>query len=590
MDPQSDERRLVAILSADAVEYSRLMAEDEAATVRTLTAYRAEITLLVGQHRGRVVDAPGDNLLAEFPSALDATHCAVEVQRVLAARNADLPGERRMEFRIGIHLGDVMVEGGRIYGDGVNIAARLEGLAEPGGICISATVQEQVRHKLDLEYEDLGEREIKNIPDPVPVYRVRLQPEAAVADESLRGADDSTASDFRDPPSVAVLPFTNMSGDPEQEYFSDGISEDLITDLARISGLFVIARNSSFVYKGRAVSVQQVGRDLGARYVLEGSVRKANDRVRITAQLVDARTGGHVWAERYDRKLEDIFAVQDDVTRRIVDSLEVRLTETEQAGGERSRTNNLEAYDYLLRGIAYLSGPTAESNRRARVMLERAIELDPAFADAYEALAGVFAQEWAHQWSEDPEVLDHAVEIARRALELDDSLSRPHVVLAWHHSRHGRLDEALAEAEKAVASGPNLADPHGMLAAFLNLAGRPEEAIPAVKKAIRLEPQHAWHPRQALAESYRQTGRPEEAIAELKRSINENPDFLTSHLFLARVYAELGREEEAKREGAEVLRISPGFSLGALRQLLRYKDPAETERAIHALRKAGLKE
>src|SRR6266849_134268 len=347
------ERKLAAILSADVKGYSRLMGEDEVATIRTLTTYREVMSTFIRRYRGRVVDSPGDNLLAEFASVVDAVQCAVETQRELTARNADLPPERKMEFRIGINLGDVIVEGERIYGDGVNLAARLEGLAEAGGICISGIVYDQVETKLNslnLGYKYLGEQTVKNIAKPVPVYRVQMEP----------GQSSSSASREKiptlalpDKPSIAVLPFANMSGDPEQEYFSDGITEDLITDLSKLSGLFVIARNSVFTYKGTAVDVGEVSRRLGVRYVVEGSVRKAGNRVRINAQLVDATTGGHLWAERYDRELQDMFALQDEVKQKIVFALKIQLLPEERVRFHQAPTNNLEAYDSFLRGQAY---------------------------------------------------------------------------------------------------------------------------------------------------------------------------------------------------------------------------------------------
>src|SRR5437867_3609131 len=393
--PARIERKLAAILSADVKGYSRLMGEDEVATIRTLTAYQEAMTTFIQQHRGRVVDASGDNLLAEFASVVDAVQCAVEIQRELKTKNADLPASQRMEFRIGINVGDVIVEGERIYGDGVNIAARLEGLAAAGGICISGIVYDQVETKLALGYEYLGEQTVKNIAKPVQVYRVQMEV----------GASTPTAPDK---PFIAVLPFVNMSGDPEQEYFSDGITEDLITDLSKLSGLFVISRNSVFLYKGKAVKPEQVSQELGVRYVLEGSIRKAGKRVRITAQLVDATTGYHVWADRYDRDLQDIFALQDDVTRKIVAALEVKLTEGEQARLGRPLTNNIEAYDYYLRGLDCHPSATEEANARARQLFAKAVELDPHFAAAYACLGWAYFDQWSLGWSQDLQTLEQA--------------------------------------------------------------------------------------------------------------------------------------------------------------------------------------
>ena len=408
-------RKLAAILSADVQGYSRLMGDDEVATIRTLTTYREVMTSLIEQHHGRVVDSPGDNLLAEFASAVDGVEGAVAIQQELKTRNAGLPPDRQMHYRIGINVGDVVVEGERIYGDGVNIAARLESLADGGGICISEAVHTQVRNKVDLDYAYQGEQQVKNIAEPVRVYAIQPATENAslrvsvppvsrgrwsplsvtgivlivlgvgyVAWQQIKhpvGAPvplAKTASlPLPDKPSIAVLPFTNMSGDPEQEYFSDGMTEDIITDLSKISGLFVIARNSTFTYKGKLVDVAEVGRVLGVRHVLEGSVRKAGNRVRINVQLIDASTGGHVWAERYDRELEDIFTLQDEITEKIVFALKVTLSAEEQARFQQAPTTSLDAYDAYLRGVALAWRTTPETNSQARQLLEQALVLDP---------------------------------------------------------------------------------------------------------------------------------------------------------------------------------------------------------------------
>jgi adenylate cyclase len=430
------ERKLAAIFSADVKGYSRLMGEDEATTIRTLTAYREVMTTLIPQHRGRVVDAVGDNLLAEFPSVVQAVECAVAIQQELQARNSELPAHRRMEFRIGINLGDVVVDGERIYGDGVNIAARLESLAEGGGICIAGSVYEQIKTKLALGYEDMGAQAVKNIAEPVRAYQVRLEPGVAAPQASQRQpsaaksrrrgalvvaalvallgggvsvwqlvsrplppsgvipAEQPPALPLPDKPSIAVLPFVNMSSDPAQEYFSDGMTEDLITDLSKLSGLFVIARNSVFTYKGQAVKPERVSRELGVRYVLEGSVLKAGTKVRIVAQLVDATTAYHLWAERYDRDLQDIFALQDELTQKIMVALKVKLTPAEQARFRHAPTSNLEAYDLFLRGWEAAGRSTKEGNAQVRQLFEQAIALDPQYAAAYAALSGTQLDTW----------------------------------------------------------------------------------------------------------------------------------------------------------------------------------------------------
>jgi len=610
------ERKLTAILSADVQGYSRLMGEDEEATIRTLTAYRAVMTTLIEQHRGRVVDSPGDNLLAEFASAVDAVRCAVEIQQELKVRNVELPLDRKMEFRIGSNVGDVIVEGEKIYGDGVNIAARLEGLAEPGGICISGTVHDQVENKLALGYEYLGEQTVKNIAKPVRVWRVR-RPEAAAPAEStsvLRQAQHERLSDpvtlspstalrtgvskgdpqapalpLPDKPSIAVLPFVNLSSDPEQEYFSDGITEDLITDLSKISGLFVIARNSVFTYKSKVMKIQDIGREMGVRYALEGSVRKAGNQVRITAQLIDLTTGHHLWAERYDRELKDIFALQDEVTQKIVTALEVKLTAGEQARVGRVPTDNLEAYDYYLRGIEYLNRFTHETNAQARQLFEKAVALDPEFAAAYALLSVTYEREWGLQWTEDPQTLEQAFALAQKTVALDGSLPEAHTVLGNAYWWKKQYEQAFAEGERVITLDPNNASGHANLAKILNFAGKPEEALELVKKAMRLDPHYPYEYLFHLGFAYAATGRIEEAVVAFKRVLTRNPDFLPAHGFLAAIYSGSGREVEARAEVAEVLRISPNFSLNAFRQTAPVKDQEGLERFLDLLRKAGLK-
>ena len=582
MEPESIQRKLTAILSADVKGYSRLMGEDEVATVRTITAYREVMATLIHKHRGRVVDSPGDNLLAEFASVVDGVRCAVEVQEELRSRNAELPENRRMEFRIGVNLGDVIVEGERIYGDGVNIAARVEGLADGGGISISGTVYDQIESKLALGYEFQGEHTVKNIKKPVRVYRVRMEPETAVPEMSGE-------PELPDKPSIAVLPFVNMSGDPEQEYFSDGITEDLITDLSKVSGVFVIARNSAFTYKGKPVKVQEVSEELGVRYVLEGSVRKAGDRVRITAQLVDGKTGGHFWAERYDRDLEDIFALQDEVTQKIVSALAVKLTEDEKERLMSKDTQNMEAYDHFLRGLEYHNRFTKEANVQARQMFEKAIVLDPEYALAHSLLGWTHLLEWSFGWSQDPQSLEDALEWAQKAIALNDSLPEAHCLLGEVYVWKRQHEQAIAEVEKAIALDPNHADGFEKLGAALSWAGRPKEAIGLVKKAMRLNPMYPVWYLWSMGHAYFLTGQYEEAIAALKRVLNRNPNFYPAHFYLAASYSELGRKDEARAEVGELLRKWPECSLENARLRLPYKDQAVLERLFDAQRKASLK-
>jgi adenylate cyclase len=582
MQSQTVQRKLAAIFSADVKGYSRLMGEDEVATIRTLTAYREVMATLIQQHGGRVVDSPGDNLLAEFASVVNAVQCAVEVQQKLKAKNAELPENRKMEFRIGINLGDVVVEGERIYGDGVNIAARIEGLAEGGGICISGTVHDHIENKLILGYDYLGEKTVKNIQKPVRVYRVRKEADAAVPKVTRE-------TELPDKPSIAVLPFDNMSKDPEQEYFSDGITEDLITDLSKISGLFVIARNSVFTYKGKAVKVDQVSRELGVRYVLEGSVRKAGDRMRITAQMVDATTGYHLWAERYDREVQDIFDLQDEVTQKIVAALEVKLAGDEQKRLVHKETENLEAYDYYLRGLENSNRMTKEANAQAREMFEKSIGLDPQFALAYAGLGWTYFHEWAKGWSQVSHALNKAYELAQTAKSINDSLPHAHYLLGFVYLWQRQHDNAIAELEKVITLDPNDADGHAGLGEILIWVGRQEEAVGLVQKAMRLNPHYPVWYLDILAWAYTLTGRYEEALEVLDRALIRDPDFPSTHIVLAIIYSKTGKDKEARAEVAEILRINPNFSMELVRERTPYKDQATSEELLETLRKAGLK-
>ncbi len=574
-------RKLAAIVSADVQGYSRLMGEDEEATVRTLTAYRELMAALIAEHRGRVVDAPGDNLLAEFASAVDALTAAIAVQRALTGRNAPLAPHRRMEFRIGINLGDVIADEERLYGDGVNIAARVQDVAEPGGICISGTTYDQVENKLPLEYEFLGEHAVKNIAKPVRVYRVPVREPQAAPGPTPRALEPPET------PSLAVLPFENMSRDPDQDYFSDGITEDLITDLSKLSGLFVIARNSTFSYKRTPVKVQQVGRELGVRYVLEGSVRKAGDRVRITAQLVDAGTGHHLWAERYDRRLDDVFAVQDEISRHIVEALAVTLTQREARRREGRPTHDREAYDCLLRGLDRLRQTTREANLEARRLFERALELDADYAEAEGLRAQTYFRDWSMGWSQDLATIDQAFATATRAVGLDASLPMAHQMLALVLLWRKEHDRALAAGQRAVALAPSDADVHWTIGEILSW-WRPEEAMAPVEKAMRLNPHYPAEYLYTLGHACYLTRRYEDAIRALNRVTSRNPDWLPAHAFLAATYAEVGRMEDARRAGHDVLRISPQITAGDASSRLPYKDPATLARVIGAFVAAGL--
>jgi len=581
MPQKGFKRKLTAILSADAVGYSKLMRENEEATVREIAAHRVLISEIIQKYHGRVVDSPGDNILAEFASVVDAVNGAIKIQEEIQRSNEDTPVNRRMEFRIGINLGDVIEEDNRIYGDGVNIAARVEGLASAGGISISGTVYEHVKNKLPLEYEYLGEQTFKNIPEPIRLYRIPTK-------SSRVSPEEAGEPNFPDQPSIAVLPFANISGDPGQEYFSDGITEDLITDLSKISGMFVIARNSVFTYKGKSVKVQEVSNDLGVKYVLEGSVRKVENRVRITAQLVDATTGGHLWAERYDRDLKDIFAVQDEVTKNIVSALAVKLTRDEADQLTRRYTKNVEAYEYALRGLEYHCMYTKEANAYAQQMLLKAIELDPEYALAYSRLALIYLHEWTQGWSQDSRSREQAFDLAQKAIAMDDSIPEAHRILGDIYLYRKDLESAMMERKKTVALDPNYAEGLAGLGEVLIWSGDYDKGIALVKKAMQLNPRHhAWY-FYILGVAYGLTERYEEAIEVLHRAIIRNPDFLGSHLVLATIYGLTDRKEECQAEVEEILRISPGFTLKLMREMIPASDQATADNIIEILRMAGL--
>ncbi|MCI0547554.1 MAG: adenylate/guanylate cyclase domain-containing protein [Candidatus Rokubacteria bacterium] len=614
------ERKLAAILSADVEGYSRLMGHDEVATVRTVTEYREAIASAVARHGGRVVDAPGDNVLAEFTSVVDAVESAVEIQRELRSRNEALPPPRRMQFRMGINLGDVIVEGPRLYGDGVNIAARLEGLAEGGGICLSGTAYDQVEGKLPFGYDFAGEHSVKNIARPVRVYRLRFEPGVSPGLSSRRRPADRrrlariagaaavlvllglsgwagwgwlnrpgpSALTLPDRPSVAVLPFANLSQDPAQDYFSDGVTEDLITGLSKISGLFVIARNSAFTYKGKPVKVGDVSRDLGVRYVLEGGVQRAGNQVRITAQLVDATTGYHIWAERYDREVRDVFAMQDEVTQQIIRALAVKLTAAEQGQMGRAPTGNPEAYDLVLRGEEERRRTTPEAIAQARRMFVKAMDLDPGYARAYVGLSWAHLHSWQFLWTTGPESLERARELAERAIALDETLIEGHCLLAQIYLWRKEHDRAVAQAERAVALGPNNAGGYETLAEVLAWAGRPEESIKFIRRAMRLNPHYPFYYLWTLGHASYLSRRNQDAIDAFIRITQQNPNFLPAHAYLAVLYTETGREKEARAAWARATQLSPGATVAALRERLPYRRPADLDRFLTAAYRAGL--
>jgi TolB-like protein/class 3 adenylate cyclase/Tfp pilus assembly protein PilF len=618
-------RKLTAILSADAVGYSRLMRDDEDRTIRALTTYRSAITALVEKFRGHVVDATGDNLLAEFTSVVDAVNCGVEIQRELAERNSELPDERKMQFRIGINLGDVVKEEDRIYGDGVNIAARVESLAEPGGICISGSVHDSVESRLGLGFEYLGEQKVKNIDKPVRAYRVASYPGAAAhrvvqTKESLgkrwrkisiavaaavviigglafwqfylRKPDVEPASMEKmsyalpDKPSIAILAFDNMSGDASLEYFSDGITEQIISALSKVPNLFVIARNSSFTYKGKAVKVQQVSEDLGVQYVLEGSVRKAGDRLRVTAQLIDAITGHHMWSETYDRELKDIFAIQDEITMKILTELQGQLTEGERVSVRDQHISNLQAYLKILEAKHFLN---TYKHVEAIRLLEEARELDPQSATVYGFLSFANLMNiWFGPASTRAESLKKAFEFAEKCKSLDDNLSGCHQMLGHSYLMKREYDRAIAEGKESIDLDPNSALAALWYGWTLRSVGRYEDALSEYERAIRLDPLNTNMPMYHKCATYNVMRKHEDSIAICKKVLEANPKNLSAHYQLAVAYSFMDRMDEARESASEILKRNPNFTLENWAKSLPYKNQADIDLLVDGLRKAGL--
>jgi adenylate cyclase len=624
MSDEQTHRKLAAILSADVKGYSLLMAGDEAATIETLTEHRLLMTEAIVSSGGRVVDSPGDNLLAEFKSALSAVTAAVAIQTELAARNAQAPASRRMEWRIGLNLGDVVADGQRIYGDGVNLAARIEGLADPGGVCLSQSMYDQVKGKFDFRFKFLGERKVKNVDRPIPVWRVTTPhgPDGTVgfARESrgrnrrrslrrvvnilvvlvaaailvravLRVIDRLTPPAARPQPTIAVLPFNNLSRDKTQDYLADGLTENIITALSKIATLRVIARNSTFVYKGRSVNVKRVGRRLGADYVLEGSVLQAGSRIRVTAQLIDARTGQHLWAEKYDRPLKDVLALQDEITLKIASALMVKLT-----GGKHSHigTNNLEAWSLYVRGLGHFRRHTVGDNDQARRLFSQAVKLDPEYALAWVMLAWTYWMDARLGFkANQAKSLDMAQKLAAKALRLDKNLSSAYALWGSIHLMHRRFDAALKSFRRAVMLQPNDDNSLVLYGRGLISAGHPAQAIPYIQRGMALSPHFPAFYLNQLGQAYFLTGRLREArdvfLKYLARCRQGECPPLIGHIFLAGIYAELGQPHLARRQLAAARKINPRLSLDFLRRSMTFKDPALLEKHFQALRKAGLK-
>jgi len=584
MAQEGFKRKLRAILSADVVGYSLLMADNEVFTVQTLKAYRQIMSDLIKQHSGRVVDNPGDNLLAEFSSAVDAIQCAVDIQKKLKKENERFIEDKKLEFRIGVNIGDIVVDDDRIYGNGVNIAARIEGLADVGGICISRNTYDHVKDKLDLEYDYLGEHEVKNIKEPVRVYKVLL-------DSDVQKHLEDELLELPDKPSIAVLPFDNMSGDPSQEYFSDGLTEQIINGLSKIYNLFVIARNSSFAYKNKSISVRQIAQELGVKYILEGSVQKADDRVRITAQLIDAATDYHMWSDNYDRDLSDIFALQDDITLKIIEMMQIKVTDGDQARIWVGMTTNIQAFDMVMRGFEAWYRNNEKDNKQARHFFEEAINIDKSYAMAHAWLGFTHTSDLFYGWSKSPtQSFEQAERCAEKALELSDSFDYAHLLLAWTFVAKKQYEEAIKEGERAIDFNSNGANAHATLALIHCFADNSELAIELGKKALRLDPIPSEFCITALALAYRFEGQHEKAIELADKCLDENPDNLLALLILAVCNIFLNRSEEANKATKKVLRVDPNFSVGIYATTMPLKNQDVLDRYLDALRKAGLPE
>ena len=616
----SDQRKLAVILAADAAGYSRLMGDDEQATVHTLTDYRHVFAERIAHHQGRIVDTAGDSVLAVFDSPVEAVECSAEIQKDLAKRNRQLAEHRRMWFRIGLNLGDVITrEDGTVYGDGVNIAARLQAIAEPGGICLSANVQEQVESRLPLQYVSIGDQQVKNIAKPVRAYKISDHFEAdghspaqrhqrptrfalavvglavliAVAASGAwwwrdRVAQPSAAVSAShlasDKPSIAVLPFSNMSGDPGQDYLSDGITEDIITALSRFTKMAVVARNSTFAYKGKPIDVRQVGKDLGVRYVLEGSVRRTQDRARITAQLIDASDGKHVWAENYDRELKDLVGVHDEVTQQIVGRLDVELDRAQLEQAKRTSPKDFKAYDLVLQSRKLIYDHSEANHRESRELLERAVALDDQLAQAYIELAWIYLDEYRFKWNARPNPLDRALKAAQRGVELEPNNGFAHWRLAKVHFFRKELEQFEIEKQRALAMNPNHAETLGDVAVHLAVLDRTAEAFDYAQKAIKLDPQLTWVYFPVTEYYYRRQRYREALTAAYQINI---PEFYWTRFWRAVTYAQLGEMESARKEAAEVLRLKPDF---VYREEAKVWNVAESmmAHASEGARKAGI--
>lgn len=628
MGEQRTERRITAVLAADAVGFSRLMSEHEEITLNTLHACLKIFQGSIAAHGGRVFGGAGDSVVAEFPSALEAVRCALEAQTALARRNAEVATVERMQFRIGISVGDVIVEGDNLMGDGINVTSRLEGLADPGGINISGFVYHQVHNKVEAGFEDMGMQTLKNLPEPIHVYKVtshstvsvdqphpvRASPAASprrrlvvaggvasllaiagawflLAPFSEQAGKGSVAQREAVQPSLLVLPFSNRSDDPSQDYFVDGITEDIITDFSRLSNLTVIAWNTSVSLKGKPVQPQELKKEFGVDHILDGSVRKVGDQLRITAELVDAGSGKQVWAERYDRKLTDVFALQDEVTKRIVQTLAIKLTAAEAGQMGRSATNNIAAYESFLRGQEYFAQQTKDGNQLARESFKRAIELDPTYARAYGGMALTLARDFQNGWTHTPnESLDRALDLAKQAVALGEDIPQTYWALGFVHMMRREFESAAAAVEKAISLAPNYADGYGLLALINNNLGKPKEALDLITKAMRLNPHYSFDYPYNLGRAYYLLGRYKEAIEALEKAQARNENHLPLKLFLTASYIRDGRVEDAKWLVEQIRLLSPETTLSQMEKAYAISNPELRKAFLADLRKAGLPE
>ena len=633
------QRKLAAVLQVDMAGYSRLMGDDEAGTLARLKILQQDLLYpTVKAFHGRIVKLMGDGLLVEYPSVVEAVACAVTIQQRMAQHNRDVADSEKIQFRVGINLSDVIIDGDDIYGDGVNICARLEGLAPTGGICISGTVYDALGNKLPLDFKSLGEQKVKNIAQPVRVYSVQLAAGAELPKpgEQIHSAESLTNSARKlklqkwllavfllvftavlallswlqpwqqkesslnsegivatspNKPSIAVLPFSNMSGDSEQEYFSDGISEDIITKISQLKNLAVIARNSSFTYKGSNTKVQDIGKDLGVRYVLEGSVRKVDDRVRITAQLIDSHSGHQLWAEKFDRKLTDVFAVQDEITDRITTALSVKLSVDEQTQVAKNSTNNFEAYDLFLKGQRASATMAKEGLDNAIGLYREAIRLDPGFARAYGSLAVTMERQTHLGYTDSPvEASERALKLAQKAVSIDPSSPQAQWALAYVYMRKKQFDDAIAALEKAIEVAPNYADGYGLLALIYNNLGQAEDALRLIKKGMELNPYYTYDYPYNLGRAYYTLKDYAKAAQQLENAIERNEAIFLPRLYLAASYVQLGRQDEAEWQITELEVLIPGSTISHWEKIVVIADEDLRKRLFNDLRAAGMAE